>query len=237
MEWVDISASLLALVVLEIILGIDNLVLLTILTDKLPSEHRTRARRWGLSFAWMTRLVLLATACWLVGMIKPVIEILQHVFSLRDLFFLVGGGFLITKATQEIHCFVVKPVKNSHATPKLSEQNIRKMFISVVFQVAIMDIIFSLDSVLTAIGLTSHFWIMACAITIAIGVMMWASGAVSKFINQHPTLKMLALSFLMMIGVVLIADGFAFHIPRGYIYFAMAFSLAVESLNLIRQNR
>lgn len=235
MQWVDIGASLVALVLLEIILGIDNLVFLTILTDKLPKDLRKAARHWGLTFAWMTRLLLLASACWLVTMSKPFVTLLQHPFSLRDLFLLLGGVFLLAKATQEIHFLILPPINKSDHKVQSTVENMSRVFFRVVLQVALMDIIFSLDSVLTAVGLTNHFWIMASAITIAITVMILASESVGKFINRFPTVKMLALSFLILIGVVLIADGFALHIPRGYIYFAMAFSLIVESLNLIRK--
>lgn len=234
MQWIDIGASLVALIVLEIILGIDNVIFLSILTDKLPREQRKAARQWGLTFAWMTRLLLLATACLLVSMSSAWITLFQHPFSLRDLFLLIGGVFLLIKATQEIHFLIIPPVAKPEHVARTTRHNSKRVFLRVVLQVALMDIIFSLDSVLTAVGLTNHFWIMASAITVAIAVMMLASEAVSKFIDRFPTIKMLALSFLILIGVVLVADGLSFHIPRGYIYFAMAFSLAVEALNLIR---
>ncbi len=234
MEWFNLISSLLALIILEIVLGIDNLVFLAILTERLPQASRKRARRWGLAFAWVTRLLLLASAVWLVRLTKPLIAWGDFSFSARDLFLLLGGTFLIAKATQEIHN-EVEPV----AVEKVSEKSpvAAATFRSVVLQVGIMDIIFSLDSVLTAVGLTPHFWVMALAITIAIVVMIWASEPVSAFIEKHPTIKMLALSFLILIGMILVADGFAFHIPRGYIYFAMGFSLGVEGLNALRRKR
>ena len=233
MELLDIIVSLLALILLEIILGIDNLVFLSILTEKLPKEERRRARRWGLSFAWITRLILLASAVWIAKLSHPLFSLGEFSFSIRDLFLLMGGMFLIGKATQEIHNDVEKD------TVTLSEFTSPMVtFKAVVIQVALMDVILSLDSVLTAIGFTSRFWVMALAITLAILVMIYASEAVSKCIEKHPTLKMLALSFLILIGMVLIADSFSFHVPRGYVYFAMGFSLGVEALNMMkRQHR
>lgn len=232
MDVVDIIVSLMALIILEVILGIDNLVFLSILTEKLPLAQRRSARRWGLTFAWVTRLILLASAVWLAKLTKPLISFAQFSFSARDLFLFAGGAFLIAKATQEIHHEVGEDEGGMlPAAEKLVT------FKSVVLQVALMDIIFSLDSVLTAIGLTTRFWVMAVAITIAIIVMIYASEPVSRFIERHPTVKMLALSFLILIGMVLVADSFSFHVPRAYIYFAMGFSLGVEALNLLRQRR
>lgn len=231
MDFFDIFASLIALIVLEIILGIDNLVFLAILTEKLPLKDRRKARRLGLMFAWVTRLLLLFSAMWIVRLTHPLFTVSEWSFSVRDLFLIAGGGFLIAKATQEIHDEVneAPPLARLHAESQ-------RLLSKVVIQIGIMDIIFSFDSILTAIGLTSHFWVMATAITIAIMVMIYASEPVSAFIHKHPTIKMLALSFLILIGMVLVADGFAFHIPRGYIYFAMGFSLGVEALNWMRRS-
>lgn len=231
MDYFDIVASLFALIVLEIVLGIDNLVFLAILTEKLPPEDRRKARRLGLMFAWVTRLLLLLSAMWIVRLTHPVIYISQWSFSIRDLFLIVGGGFLIAKATQEIH----DEVNDEQPLSRYHDETARRMR-QVIIQVGLMDIIFSFDSILTAVGLTSRFWVMATAITIAIIVMIYASDTVSSFIHKHPTIKMLALSFLILIGMVLVADGFAFHIPRGYVYFAMGFSLGVESLNWLRRS-
>ena len=232
MEFLDSALGLLALIILEIILGIDNLVFLSILTEKLPKEQRKQARRWGLTFAWMTRLMLLASAVLIVKLTRPLFAVAGFSFSIRDLFLFAGGSFLIAKATQEIHDEVgeEEELQNEFGKPSST-------FKRVVAQVALMDIIFSLDSVLTAVGLTNNFWVMASAITLAILVMIYASEPVSHFIEKHPSIKMLALSFLILIGMVLVADGFGFHVPRGYIYFAMGFSLAVESLNLIKRSR
>lgn len=232
MDIFNIFISLIALIILEIILGIDNLVFLSILTEKLPMGERRKARRWGLMFAWVTRLLLLASAMWLVKMTHPLFTIDQWSFSIRDIFLFLGGAFLITKATQEIHNEVTE--ENPVTQPLMQHSG---QFFQIVIQVGLMDIIFSLDSILTAIGLTPHFWVMAIAITCAIIVMIYASEPVSYFIQKHPTIKMLALSFLILIGMVLVADSFAFHIPRGYVYFAMGYALGVESLNLIRRSR
>ena len=231
MEFLDIAVSLLALIILEIILGIDNLVFLSILTEKLPREQRKKARRWGLSFAWITRLMLLASAVWIVKLTRPLFGVAGFSFSVRDLFLFAGGAFLIAKATQEIHDEVGDEETEERAlgTPLATFKN-------VVIQVALMDVIFSLDSVLTAVGLTNRFLVMAFAITCAILVMIYASEWVSEFIEKHPSIKILALSFLILIGTVLVADSFSFHVPRGYIYFAMSFSLAVETLNLIKRS-
>lgn len=232
MDFLNISLSILTLTVLEIILGIDNLVFLSILTEKLPVKERKRARYWGLSFAWVTRLMLLASAVWIVHLTEPLLVISDFSFSIRDMFLFAGGAFLIMKATQEIH-FELEEQDNFLKEKRSSV----KTFRAVVLQVALMDVIFSLDSVLTAIGLTTNFLVMGIAITIAILIMIYASNPVGQFIEKHPTVRMLALSFLILIGTMLIADGFSFHVPRGYLYFSMGFSLAVEALNLIRRDR
>ncbi|KTD48003.1 Integral membrane protein TerC [Legionella quinlivanii] len=232
MDMLDIIFSLIALVILEIVLGIDNLIFLSILTEKLPLEQRKAARRWGLTFAWVTRLCLLASAVWLAELKHPLFSIARFSFSARDLFLFAGGAFLIVKATQEIHDEV------GEDPPLMIDKPSRKTTMkAVVTQVAIMDVVFSLDSVLTAIGLTNRFWVMAAAITCAILVMIYASEPVSRFIDKHPTIKMLALSFLILIGTVLIADSFSFHVPRAYVYFAMGFSISVELLNMLRRSR
>ena len=232
MDVFNIALSILTLTILEIILGIDNLVFLSILTEKLPAAERKRARYWGLSLAWMTRLMLLASAIWIVHLKDPVLEIYDLDFSFRDLFLLAGGAFLILKATQEIGYEI-----EDKYTEEDNPQKIARGFRIVVMQVAVMDIIFSLDSVLTAIGITENFLVMAIAITIAIIVMIWSSHSVGVFIEKNPTVKMLALCFLMLIGVMLIADGLHFHIPRGYLYFAMLFALSIEGLNMLKRDR
>lgn len=232
MQHLDLFFSLLTLIVLEIILGIDNLVFLSILTGKLPKQQALRARRWGLTFAWILRLIMLALAIEIVKLTKPLFSFADFSFSLRDLFLFAGGAFLIAKATQEIHSEVGNEVATKQDLPKAASG-----FKQVVIQLVFMDLVFSLDSILTAIGLTTNFYVMAIAITCAILVMVYASEPLSRFIKKYPTIKMLALSFLILIGMVLVADSFAFHVPRAYVYFAMCFSLGVEALNLIRQAR
>lgn len=231
MEFLDIALSFLTLTILEVILGIDNLVFLAIVTQRLPKAQQPKARRLGLTLAWVTRLMLLASAIWLTRLTQPLFSLFAYTFSWRDVFLIAGGLFLLAKSTQEIHAELEpdKPEKS------LKVQAVKMHW--VVIQIALLDIIFSLDSVLTAIGLTRRFWLMASAITIAIVAMLCASEPLSRFVERHPTIKMLALSFLILIGTVLIADGFEFHIPRGYIYFAMGFSLFVESLNILVRKR
>lgn len=232
MNFLDILVSLVVLVILEIILGIDNLIFLSLFTQKLPTQYRRKARKFGLMFAWITRLILLFFAVWIIHLSEPIFHILDWSVSPRSLFLLFGGVFLIAKATEEIH----DEVGGTKVFPKIVAQETVSFF-RVVLQVGLMDIIFSLDSILTAVGLTAHFWVMAAAITIAIAVMIVAAEFVSGIIRKYPTIKMLALCFLMLIGMVLIADGFSFHIPRGYVYFAMGFSLLVEWLNLFKRAR
>lgn len=229
-DLINIIIALCTLTILEIVLGIDNLIILTILTHKLPPQQQNKARKIGLTLAWSTRLLLLACAVAMTKLTDTVITIYNTSFSWRDLFLLTGGIFLLYKATQEIHA-EIEPRDQQVLKSKI------KSFTMVVLQIAILDIVFSLDSVLTAIGLTNQFWLMATAISLAILVMLYGSAKFSRFIQRHPTIKMLALSFVMMIGVLLIADGFKFHVPRTYIYFAMGFSLFVEFLNMIKRKR
>lgn len=226
----DILISLLALITLEIILGVDNLVFISILSSRLPAEQQKAARRIGLLLALGTRLLLLASAVWLIHLTEPLFTIFDHGVSFRDLFLFFGGLFLLAKGTWEIH----KEIDN---IGRISLAVKYAKFGMVITQIAIFDIIFSLDSILTAVGLTSNFAIMAIAIIIAVIVMIMASEHIHYFIQQYPTVKMLALSFLLLIGVVLIADGLSFHIPRGYIYFALFFSLMVEGLNNIMHRK
>ncbi len=233
MDFIDITVGLIVLIILEIVLGIDNLVILSILSEKLPPQQRKKARRWGLTLSWVMRLIILALAVDLIKLTKPILTLANMSFSARDIFLIGGGAFLIWKATDEIHQDVTEELESNGK----KTGGFKTTFRAVIFQIALMDIIFSLDSVLTAVGLTSHFWVMAVAISSAILIMIFASEVVSAFIKEHPTIKMLALSYLILIGMVLVADGFSFHIPRGYIYFAMGFSLAVESLNLVKHSR
>lgn len=227
----DITLSLITLTILEVVLGIDNLVFLAIISQRLPKKQQKKARQIGLTLAWVTRLLLLASAVWLTRLTTPLFTIFNNAISGRDLFLFGGGLFLLTKATQEIHA-ELEPV-NGLDTGFVQTSR----FGVVVAQIALLDVIFSLDSVLTAIGLTDRFWLMAVAITIAIIAMLCASEKLSHFIERHPTIKMLALSFLILIGMVLVADSFEFHVPRGYIYFAMGFSLFIEFLNTLKRKR
>ncbi len=223
--------SFITLTILEVVLGIDNLVFLAIITQKLPKSQQKAARKLGLTLAWVTRLLLLASAVWISKLTTPLFHVFNLAVSGRALFLFMGGLFLLAKATQEIHNEL--DLKEAEKEIKIST----RQFGLVIVQIALLDIIFSLDSVLTAIGLTQHFWIMAAAITIAILAMIFASEPLSAFVEKFPSIRMLALSFLMLIGTVLIADAFEFHVPRGYIYFAMGFSLMVECLNLIRRKK
>lgn len=220
-------ASLLTLTILEIVLGVDNLIFLSILASRLPAEKRRTGRRLGLAAALLTRLGLLASVAWIVTLNQPVFTVADLAISWRDVILFVGGLFLIAKATLEIHHSVEG---GEDAGPKESSK-VPGLW-SVVAQIGIIDIIFSLDTVMTAVGMSDHFTIMAIAVLAAVGVMMFAAEPLSRFVDAHPTVKMLALSFLILIGVSLIADALHFHIPKAYLYFAVAFSIGVESLNL-----
>jgi predicted tellurium resistance membrane protein TerC len=218
--------SLATLAAMEIVLGIDNIVFITILAGRLPLEQQARARRLGLTLALATRIALLFTITWLMGLTKPLFGVLGHDFSGRDLILLVGGLFLIAKATHEIHDKL--EVKHAEGGPRAAAAS----FGMVLAQIALLDIVFSLDSVITAVGMVGRLEIMIAAVVIAVGVMLVASGPLSRFVHEHPSVKMLALSFLLLIGVLLVAEGMGRHVPKGYVYFAMAFSLGVELLNM-----
>jgi predicted tellurium resistance membrane protein TerC len=233
MDWAnifDVLLSLLTLSILEIVLGVDNLVFISIASSRLPSHQQKLARRVGLIFALGTRLLLLAFAVYIIRLKAPLFTLMGEIFSASDLLFIGGGLFLILKSTLEIHTEFELHTGES----KLSRF---KNFFFVVIQIGILDIIFSLDSVMTAVGMTQKYWIMATAITIAIFGMIFASEPLSRLVTRYPTIKMLALSFLLLIGTVLIADGFDFHIPRPYVYFAVAYSIFVEVLNNLLANR
>ncbi len=227
----DLWLSLITLTFLEIILGVDNLVFISIVSADVPKHQQKLARRAGLLGALVMRLALLASVFWIIGLSKPVMTLWQHSFSIRDFILIAGGLFLLIKATLEMHHSIEPDVQTDKGTQK------KNLFFAIV-QIMLFDIIFSLDSILTAVGLTRHFWVMAVAILIAIALMLMASEMLHKFISTHPTVKMLALSFLLLIGMVLLADGFQFHIPRAYIYFAIAFSIFVEFMNsLVRKKK
>src|SRR3990167_2017904 len=229
--WFGYVLSLLSLTVLELVLGVDNLVFIAISSSRLPVHKQKIARRLGLLFALVTRLLLLASAYWLTRLDYPLFTLFSFPVSVRDLFLLFGGIFLLYKATQEIHAEFTLIHEKTKRVGKFERVWV------IVVQIAILDIVFSLDSVITAVGMTPHFWIMALAIGIAILAMIFASEPLASFISHNPSVRMLAFSFLIMVGMVLVADGMHFHIPRGYIYFAVAFSILVECLNIFRQRR
>jgi len=219
--------SFLTLTVLEIVLGIDNIIFLSILASRLPREQQPRARVLGLGFAMLTRIALLFSITWLIGLTQPLftLDFLGQEVSGRDLILLAGGLFLLAKSVSEIHGSLEGAGQAREVRPTAS-------FMLVIVQIGILDIVFSLDSVFTAVGLAQHLPIMVAAIVIAVLVMMFLAAPINEFIDRHPTIKILALAFLILVGVALIADAFDVHIPRGYMYFAMAFSVAVEMVNI-----
>ena len=220
--------ALLTLAVLEIVLGIDNIVFISILVDKLPAKDRPRGRFLGLALAMVTRILLLLSITWVMSLTKPLFTLLSQEITGKDLVLIFGGLFLIYKSTKEIH----EKLEGDPEGHVRDSVGAGAAFGAVLVQIAILDIVFSLDSVITAVGMAQHIGIMVIAVMIAVGFMMIFAGAVSDFVNKHPTVKMLALSFLLMIGTALIGEGLHFHIPKGYVYFAMGFSVFVEMLNL-----
>ena len=228
MEWIaspEAWIALLTLTVLEIVLGIDNIIFISILSSKLPEKQQPRARSLGLFLAMFTRIALLFSLAWVIGLTAPLFEIFGQEISGRDLILLIGGLFLLWKATTEIHGKLEG--EEGHADARVTPS-----FAGVLVQIALLDIVFSLDSVITAVGMADELAVMVAAVVIAVSVMLVAAGPISRFVEQHPTVKILALSFLILIGTSLVAEGLAFHIPKGYIYFAMGFSVLVEMLNL-----
>jgi predicted tellurium resistance membrane protein TerC len=226
-------AALVTLTALEIVLGIDNIVFISILSSKLPTQQQASARLIGLSLAMGTRILLLLSLVWIMGLTKPMFAVLGHSVSGRDLILLGGGLFLIAKATHEIH-EKVQDVADHASSVRVGKP---PSYRSALIQIALLDIVFSLDSVITAVGMANEIWVMVTAVVIAVGVMMVFSGWVSDFIDRNPSIKMLALAFLLLIGVVLMAEGLHQHIPKGYIYSAMAFSVFVEILNMKTRKR
>ena len=229
----QIWLSLVTLSALEIVLGIDNLVFIAILTGRLPAHQRALGRRVGLALALITRLMLLATLAWIVGLTQPLFEVAGKGFSWRDMILIAGGLFLLWKATVEIHEMVEKDEDEADRPEGAAGATFR----GVGIQIAIVDIIFSLDSVITAVGMADKLWVMVAAVVIAMIIMIVAANPLADFVSAHPTVKMLALAFLLLIGVILIADGFGMHVPKGYIYFALASSVAVETLNHVVRGR
>jgi len=226
----SVWAALVTLTALEIVLGIDNIIFLTILVAKLPHHQQHSARILGLGFAMITRILLLLSLAWVMRLNDPLFELFGEAVSGRDLILFFGGLFLIAKSTTEIHASL-EGAEQEHATRPVAS------YFGVILQIGIIDIVFSLDSVITAVGLAQHVPVMVAAIVIAVLVMMFAARSVGEFVDRHPTVKMLALSFLILIGVALVAESADLHIPKGYIYFAMAFSVLVEMLNMRLRRR
>ncbi|MBI5690007.1 MAG: TerC family protein [Verrucomicrobia bacterium] len=231
MHWItdpNIWISLVTLTALEIVLGIDNIIFISILAGKLPAEQQAKARQLGLGLALITRVLLLLSLTWIMGLTRPLftLPVLEREVSGRDLVLLLGGLFLIWKSVKEVHEKLEDA--DGHATAGRTQVT----FANVIVQILLLDIVFSLDSVITAVGMASQVGVMIAAVVIALGVMLVFAGSISDFVNRHPTLKMLALSFLILIGVTLVGEGLGQHIPKGYIYFSMAFAFGVEMLNL-----
>lgn len=222
----EAAIALITLTILEIVLGIDNIIFISILAGKLPQAQQARARTIGLGLAMGTRILLLVSLSWIMSLTAPLFSVFGQEFSGRDLILGIGGLFLIWKSVREIHERLEGPEHRTDLVPRTLTMR------SVLVEIALLDIVFSLDSVITAVGMADQIWVMITAVVLAVGFMMFAAGPVSSFVDRHPTVKMLALSFLLMIGVTLIAESFDQHIPKGYIYFAMAFSVLVEMLNL-----
>ncbi len=233
MEWLtDPQAwiALATLTVLEIVLGIDNVIFIAILADKVPASERGKARTIGLAGAMITRILLLLTITWIMGLTRPLFSVLSQEISGRDLILAAGGLFLLAKATSEIHDKLEGAGEHGKIGPSAS-------LAAVIFQIMLLDVVFSLDSVITAVGMAEDIGVMVTAVVIAVGVMMLFATSVSDFVSRHPTVKMLALSFLLLIGMTLVSESVGFHIPKGYIYFAMGFSIFVEMLNLRLRGR
>lgn len=233
-EWLaspEAWIALATLTALEIVLGIDNIIFISILVSRLPEKQRNTARRLGLSLAMIARLALLFSISWVMGLTQPWFEVAGLQISGRDLILIGGGLFLLAKATHEIHNSLEGADGHGEANVAVNSMGM------VLVQIAILDIVFSLDSVITAVGLADHVEVMAAAIIIAVGVMLFAAKSIGDFVDNHPTIKILALSFLILVGVTLMVEGFDVHVPKGYIYFAMAFSVAVEMLNINMRKR
>jgi len=222
-------AALVTLIAMEVVLGIDNLIFIAILTNKLPAEYRDRARKIGIGLALIMRLMLLSTVAWMTKLTQPVVTVLGHDFSWRDMILIAGGLFLVWKATKEIHHKV-----DAAPEPDIFDSRAVSLgFGAALWQIVMLDIVFSIDSIITAVGMTEHIEIMVIAVVVAVLAMLFAAGPLANFINANPTIVMLALGFLLMIGTALIAEGWGAKVPKGYIYAAMAFSAMVEGLNML----
>ncbi|MDW5314673.1 TerC family protein [Rhizobium sp. PL01] len=225
--------ALITLIVMEVVLGIDNLIFISILTNKLPPEHREKARKIGIGLALVMRLALLGTIAWIVQLTTPVFEAFGHGFSWKDMILIAGGLFLVWKATKEIH-HNVDPTDHDQ---DFIASSVTTGFGAAIGQILLLDLVFSVDSIITAVGMTPHLPIMVIAVVFAVTVMLVASGPLARFIENNPTIVMLALAFLLMIGTTLIAEGMGIHVPKGYVYAAMAFSALVEVLNMLSRNK
>ena len=233
MEWITDPQAWIAfatLVVLELVLGVDNVIFISILAGKLPAHQQHKARTIGLGLAVLSRLLLLFSLFWIIGLTEPLFSVLSFEISGRDIILIAGGLFLLGKSTHEIH-------QKLEGMEGHTSARVKPSFASVIVQVLLLDVIFSLDSVITAVGMVDQLPIMMAAVVVAALAMIVSAGPISGFVDRHPTIKMLALSFLIMVGMALIAEGFKFHVPKGYIYFAMAFSVAVEMLNIRMRKR
>jgi predicted tellurium resistance membrane protein TerC len=213
------------LTALELVLGIDNIIFISILVDKLPKARQERARRLGLFMAMFMRIGLLLVLAWIVGLVAPLFTVLGQEISGRDLILIAGGLFLIYKSTGEIHQSLEGDEAHAQGAPQAT-------LTGVILQIMVVDLVFSLDSIITAVGMVDDVRVMICAVVASVGLMMWFASGIGRFVTEHPTIKMLALAFLVVVGVVLVAEGFDHHVPKGYVYFAMAFSLGVEMLNV-----
>jgi predicted tellurium resistance membrane protein TerC len=218
------------LTALELVLGIDNIIFISILVDKLPKQQRERARRIGLFMAMFMRIGLLMVLAWIVGLVAPLFSIFSHEVSGRDLILILGGLFLIWKSTGEIH-------QSLEGEEEHAVNAVRATFAAVIMQIMIVDLVFSLDSIITAVGMVDDLPVMIAAVVVSVALMMLFAGPIGRFVSDHPTIKMLALAFLVVVGVVLVAEGFGHHVPKGYVYFGMAFSLGVEMLNIRTRKR
>ena len=227
--WVAVAT----LIAMEVVLGIDNLIFISILTNKLPVHQRERARRIGIGLALVLRLGLLGTVAWIVQLTEPVMELFGNAFSWKDMILIAGGLFLLWKATKEIHHSMDPPSGGDMFEGTPLEKTVVMSFSAAIAQILLLDLVFSVDSIITAVGMTEHVEIMVIAVVVAVTVMLFAANPLANFINDNPTVVMLALGFLLMIGMTLIAEGFGAHVPKGYVYAAMAFSAGVEVLNIL----
>jgi len=233
MEWIsspEAWIAFLTLTALELVLGIDNVIFISILVDRLPEARRDLARRTGLFLAMFMRIALLLVLSWVVGLVRPLFTVLGNEISGRDVILIAGGLFLLWKSTKEVHQLIEGEAGSASAA-------VRATFSAVIFQIILIDLVFSLDSIITAVGMVDEVAVMIAAVIASVALMMLFAGAIGRFVSRHPTLKMLALAFLFMIGLVLIADGFGYHVPKGYVYGAIAFSLVVEMLNMRMRRR